>query len=154
MKTLRQHYFYVPQMVALLIAAPLAWMAFDRTPPLVLHDGVMTPSVVRAGQQNVKLVWRATYSGRDCPGLSQREFVDANRGLWPQLAHQRAGIFMPDSNNPLEGTVEVPPLAIPEMMPGTGSYQVTQVYFCNWLQRVLRWPIVKTSPYVNFVVAP
>jgi hypothetical protein len=154
MKDLAKHYYFIPQIIAVMIVAPLSWMAFDRTPPLALYDGVITPNVVRKNQAGVKLVWRARFSGRDCPGLSQREFVDSIRGLWPQLAHSRAGIFVPDPGSQTVGTVTTPPLMIPDMAPGPATYQVTQFYYCNWLQRFLHWPIVQPSPYVRFEVAP
>lgn len=155
MKSLRSHYFFIPQAIAILIVGPIAWMAFDRTPPLILHDGVITPRVVRKNQEGVTLVWRAHFSGRDCPGLSQREFVsERTRDIWPQLAVQRAGVFMPDIGNNFEGTVAVPPLSIPDMPVGRARYQVTQYYFCNWLQETLHWPIVQKSPYVIFEVVP
>ena len=147
-------YYFIPQIVAVLVVGPLAWMAADRTPPLALYDGVITPNIVRPGQSGVILTWRARFSGRDCPGLSQREYVDSNRSLWPQLAHARAGIFVPSPGTPLDGTVTVPPLMIPDMARGPATYQVTQFYYCNWLQRVLHWPIVQPSPRVRFEVAP
>lgn len=148
-----KHYFFIPQILAVLIVAPLAWMAADRTPPLILHDGVITPREVRPNQTGVTLVWRAHYSGRDCQGLSQREFIsDGRRDIFPQLAAQRAGVFQPSKSDPMEGTVTVPSLSIPDMPAGPGSYQVTQFYYCNILQELLHWPIIQRSPYVRFEV--
>lgn len=150
-----KHYFFIPQILAVLIVGPLAWMAADRTPPLILHDGVITPYQVRKNQTGVTLVWKAHFSGRDCPGLSQREFVsEIRRDIFPQLAAQRAGIFKPSDHDPMEGTVTVPSLSIPDMPNGPGGYQVTQFYFCNILQEWLHWPIVQRSPYVRFEVIP
>jgi hypothetical protein len=130
-------------------------MALDRTPPLDLYAGAITPAVVSRGQEGVEIIWRARYAGRDCPGYTQREIVDKNRNIWPFLVRSRRGIFKPDKDDPLNGTVETPPLSIPEAMSaGPASYKVTQFYFCNPLQWWLNWPIIKSSPYINFEVRP
>lgn len=151
---LGRRYFFLPQIVALFILGPLAWLAFDRTPPLLLYDGAIEPNIVHRGQEGITVTWRATFSGRDCPGQSQRELVDSHRSIWPQLARARKGIFKPDAPDSMIGTVVTPPLSIPEMVPGPATYKVTQFYYCNWLQRILHWPIVQSSPYIRFEVAP
>ncbi len=148
----KQYFFFIPQIVALLIL-PFAWMALDRTPPLILHDGTITPAIVRPGQSGIQVEWRAKFSGRDCEGLSQREVVDARLNLWPQLARARKGNFIADEGNPNEGAVKTPALAIPEQISaGPATYRVTQFYYCNWLQKKLDWPIVQTSPPIRFEV--
>lgn len=151
---LGQRYFFLPQIIAVFIFGPIAWMAFDRTPPLRLYDGQIIPSTVAPGQTDVEVKWKADFSGRDCPGYSQRELVDSKRGLWAQLRRSRAGVFIPDKDKPEKGTVTTPPLSIPAMAPGKASYKVTQFYFCNPLQMVLHWPIIQPSPYIYFEVAP
>jgi hypothetical protein len=152
MKRSVNHYYYIPQIVAIAIVGPLTWMAFDRTPPLILHDGVITPNPVHTGQKDVSVTWRATYAGRDCPGLTQRELVDSRRSLWPQLIRERKGVLKTDVDDRFRGTVTTPPLAIPDMAPGKACYRVTQFYYCNILQRIFDWPIVQVSPCIDFEV--
>ncbi|HMF51782.1 MAG TPA: hypothetical protein VK603_24205 [Candidatus Saccharimonadales bacterium] len=148
-------YFGIPQIIAICFVGPVAWMALDRRPPLILYDGQLSPSKVQAGQTDVKVVWRAKFAGRDCGGLTQRELIDSKRYLWPALARSRAGIFQPDPNNKNEGTVVTPPLSIPDSMsPGRATYRVSQFYYCNALQRIMQWPIVAVSPPIEFEVLP
>jgi len=147
-----RHYLFLPQIVAAVFGY-MVWVALDRTPPLVLFDGKITPGIVNPGEHDVKVLWRARYSGRDCPGLTQRELIDSGRHLWPELKRVRGGIFEPDADNPLLGTVSTPPLYIPNMLPGKAEYRVTQFYYCNWLQRLLNWPIVEVSPFITFEVS-
>ncbi|HEY6032053.1 MAG TPA: hypothetical protein VIU44_15890 [Gaiellaceae bacterium] len=147
-----RHYFFIPEAFAVLVAAPLAWMAFDRDPPLRLHDGVVSPAVVAAGE-TVEVKWRANFSGRDCPGLTQREIVDSKNNIWPKVLRGRRGVFVPDSPGLSRGTVTTPPLEIPEQIsPGRARYKVAQFYYCNFLQRWLAWPIVEVSPEITFEV--
>lgn len=150
---LHNRFYYIPQIVALCVVAPFVWLAMDRTPPLELYDGRIEPAVVRPGQTDVKVTWRARFSGRDCPGLSQRELVDSQKNLWPKLRRSRSGVFHPNADDPLDGYVTTPPLDIPSQMePGPAFYRVTQFYYCNDLQRILHWPIVARSVPIAFVV--
>lgn len=153
MAFLVRHYLFIPQIVACVVAY-VVWTALDRTPPLTLFDGEVVPNIVHIDERDVQVFWKAHYSGRDCPGLSQRELVDSGRHLWPELKRMRAGVFMASQENPRLGTVITPPLTIPNMLPGRAHYRVTQFYYCNWLQRLLNWPIIQTSPLVPFEVAP
>ncbi|MDE2101781.1 MAG: hypothetical protein KGL39_31330 [Patescibacteria group bacterium] len=147
-----QHYFFIPQIFAFLIAAPVAWMAFDREPPLTLYNGRIVPPAVIAGQ-TVEVMWRAKFSGRDCPGLTQRELVDSKSNIWPKVLRGRRGVFVPDSPGSSTGTVKTPPLEVPrQMAAGRARYKVTQFYYCNVLQRWLAWPIVQASPEITFEV--
>jgi hypothetical protein len=151
-RALHKNYYFIPPIVAIFIIAPIAWMVFDREPPLDLYSGRIIPSQVAPGHE-VSVVWQARFSGRDCPGYSQRELIDSRRNLWPELIRERRGKFHPSNEDPLIGTVTTPPLVIPEqMVKGTAYYQVTQFYFCNRLQILLRWPIIKPSVPIEFEV--
>ena len=149
-----KHYYFIPQIVAVLIVGPLVWMAMDRTPPLILSNGIIAPHEVHR-QQTVSVIWHAKFSGQHCPGVTQRELIERkSHNIWPKEARQRKGIFIPEKNNPYLGTVVTPPLTIPDMSAGKACYRVTQFYFCNWLQRVMNWPIVQVSPCIDFEVVP
>lgn len=152
----QRHFYFIPQMFALLVVAPMFYMlVLDRTPPLVLYDGRVDPAQVYPGQVGVRVIWRATFSGRDCPGYSQRELVDGQDNIWPKLKRVRGGVFHPSAGNPRDGTVTTPPLDIPSQMEfGRAQYRVTQFYYCNFLQRWLRWPIVQKSIPIRFRVVP
>lgn len=140
--------------ISFLFFGIFSWMAFDRKPPLVLYDGKIIPSIVYPGQKNVEVVWRARFSGRDCPGYTQRELIDSGHNLWPKRKRARGGVFHPDRNGSLVGTVTTPPLSIPmRIAPGRAYYRVTQFYYCNALQRWFRWPIVQPSVKIPFTVA-
>lgn len=154
MGTLHAQFYFAPQIIAVVVIAPLFWMAFlDRTPPLVLYDGHFSPNQVYPGQENIRITWRARFSGRDCPGYSQRELVDSERNLWPKLRRARGGVFHPSADDPYDGTVTTPPLTVPKQMEvGLAEYRVTQFYYCNILQRVLHWPVVQKSVPIQFKV--
>lgn len=154
----RYRYRLLPQLI-ILICAPFIWWLLDRTPPLDLYAGEVVPNIVRPGQL-VEVKWRARFAGRDCPGNSQREIVlveledgtPANK-LYAENLRARGGIFQPSPNDPFDGTVNTPLLLIPLDMPaGEATYQVTQHYYCNWLQRLLQIPITKPSPKIPFRV--
>ena len=151
---LYEYFYFIPQLAALLIVAPLVWMLWmDRVPPLVLYDGRIEPFQVYPGQTDVKVVWHARFSGRDCPGYSQRELVDYKLNLWPKLKRARGGVFHPSDSDLLVGTVTTPPLDIPKQVElGPAEYRVTQFYYCNPLQRWLGWPIVEKSVPIRFEV--
>lgn len=146
-----RHYLFLPQIFAL-IAVYVVWIALDRTPPLVLIQGSITPFIVHPDEKAVSVTWQAEFSGRDCPGLTQRELIDSGKHIWPELKRARAGVFTPSKTNPKIGTVSTPPLQIPNMLPGAAEYRVTQFYYCNWLQRALNWPIIQVSPFIPFEV--
>lgn len=148
----RKHYFFIPH-ATFLVMAFIAFLVLDRTPPLILYDGKITPETVVAGQGGVTVKWRAHFSGRDCPGFTQRELVDSENNLWPKRKRNRGGVFHPSENDPLDGTVTTPPLSIPlQMMPGRAYYRVTQFYYCTWFQRAMHWPIVQRSVRIPFYV--
>lgn len=147
-------FYFIPQIIALLVAGPILWAAFDRTPPLRLHHGAIEPPTVPRGG-TVSVVWLANYSGRDCPGYSQREIIDSESDLWPKLTRERRGVYRPSADNPRVGVVTTPPLTIPsQISAGEAQYRVTQFYYCNWLQKLLAWPIVEKSPPIYFEVKP
>jgi hypothetical protein len=41
-----------------------------------------------------------------------------------------------------------------EAEPGRAIYRVTTFFTCNWLQRVLHWPIVQHGPDIPFTIVP
>lgn len=147
-------YYFIPQLVAIFIVLPIAWMAMDRTPPLRLYDGAIIPSRVKPLEHNITVMWRADFSGRDCGGTTQRELIDSQKNLWPKQARARRGVFIPAYEGALTGTVMTPPLSIPNMAPGRATYRVTQFYYCNWIQRLFDWPIISESPPIYFEVEP
>lgn len=56
--------YFVPQIVALLIFAPLNWMVFDRTPSYQLHDGVILPAKARLASTVIAEATAAILPGR------------------------------------------------------------------------------------------
>jgi hypothetical protein len=41
-----------------------------------------------------------------------------------------------------------------EAEPGSAIYRATTFFTCNWLQRVLHWPIVQQGPDIRFTILP
>ena len=152
MTLLSPRYFFLPQIIAVFFGY-IVWLATDRTPPLTLFDGQIIPNIVRPGEQ-VSILWQAYYSGRDCPGDTQREQIDSKRHLYTENKRARAGVFKAAPGTPFLGTVETPPLNIPDppWSPGRAKYRVTQFYYCNWFQRLTEWPIVQVSPFIFYEV--
>lgn len=160
---LAHRFYFLPQIIVAFIIAPIGWMLMDRTPPLTLYDGRIEPNVVRQYQTGVSVTWRAHQNrgGQDCPGFSQREIIDSSQHIDIKVIRSRRGVFTPDSNNPLVGTVNTPPLDIGgDLLPGPVYYKVTNWYFCTPLIRWLYayvgidWSIKVESPLIKFQVIP
>jgi hypothetical protein len=129
-------------------AGSTTWKNVDTGKEITLKEGEKPPAASAA------VIWKwAEFSGRDCPGNTSRELVDSHRNLFPFLTRARAGVFHPDANDSAHGYVTTPPLVIADAMaPGPAVYYVTVFYYCNWLQRLLDWPIVAKYPPIQFEV--
>jgi hypothetical protein len=53
------------------------------------------------------------------------------------------------------GEFVTPSVLVPgEAELGPAIYRVTTFFTCNWLQRVLHWPIVQWGPDIPFTIVP
>jgi hypothetical protein len=134
-------------LITLLIAAPLAYFAADRTPPWKRLSGEIEP--VHAGDQ-LTVHWHTTEMVRACPGTVQVEII-SGRLIWPTLAGQVTA----DEKIVGRSDYTPPPWPVDQRVPpGTATYRVTTHWYCNWLQSWLDWPIEQIGPDVPFTVLP
>ena len=160
----------------LVIAAPYLMMLYlDRDPPLILYDGQITPYIRYNEETKEREVWRKVMwrahrrkapwlntllyakddpERWDCGGLTLRQIVHKRtHQLLPIATRERKGVFHPDPDDKYDGTVTTPDFLIGYLLPqGDATYQVTQFYYCNWLQILLDKPIVQPSPVLVFSI--
>ena len=140
--------------IGLFIVAPLAWWATDRTPPQVRLVGTLLPPIVVRGEA-VRVRYTTTKRVRaDCPGVVQQEIVDSQNTIFSKFARAVGpAIFEPDPNNPNQDILIGHPVIIPEQVaPGQATFRTVTFRYCNWLQRILHWPIVQIGPDIHFEV--
>ena len=92
---------------------------------------------------------------RYCPGRVQREIIDSAKHLWPRLSGETIAVWRAIPNGQGRGAFVTPSVHVPgEAEPGPAIYRVTTFFTCNWLQRVLHWPIVQQGPDIPFTIVP
>ncbi len=146
--------------VAIIAAlSPFIWMASDRSPPWIRVAGSLSPSAVNRGNMvQATFIAKLPHDGqiepRYCPGNVQREIIDSGRNLWPKLTAQTVGVWKPIPDDvEHKGSFTTPPVLVPSTAEkGKAIYRVTTFFYCNWLQRVLNWPIVQTGPDIEFEI--
>ena len=150
----------VPLAIAAAVAASLAWMAFDREPPWIRIEGALDPPAVQRGHE-VQAHFIAVLpqpeqtEPRYCPGRVQREIIDSAKHLWPRLSGETIAVWRAIPNGQGRGEFVTPGVLVPkEAEPGPAIYRVTTFFTCNWLQRVLHWPIVQQGPDIPFTIVP
>ena len=149
-----------PLAIAAAVAASLAWMAFDREPPWIRIEGALDPPAVQRGHE-VQAHFIAVLpqpertEPRYCPGRVQREIIDSAKHLWPRLSGETIAVWRAIPNEQGRGEFVTPSVHVPgEAEPGPAIYRVTTFFTCNWLQRVLHWPIVQWGPDIPFTIVP
>jgi hypothetical protein len=150
----------VPLAIAAAVAAWLVLMAFNREPPWIRIEGTLDPPAVQRGHQ-VQAHFIAVlpepeqHAPRYCPGRVQREIVDNARHVWPRLSGETVAVWRAIPNGQGRGEFVTPSVRVPdEAEPGPAIYRVTTFFTCNWLQRVLHWPIIQQGPDLPFTVLP
>ena len=150
----------VPLAIAAAVAAWLALMALDREPPWIRIAGTLDPPTVQRGYE-VQAHFIAVLpqpeqtQPRHCPGRVQREIIDSAKHLWPRLSGETVAVWRPIPNGQGRGEFVTPRVLVPrEADPGPAIYRVTTFFTCNWLQRVMHWPIVQQGPDIPFTIVP
>ena len=139
-------------------------MAFDREPPWIRIEGALDPPAVQRGHE-VQAHFIAVLpqpertEPRYCPGRVQREIIDSAKHLWPRLSTETIAVWRAIPNGQGRGELITPPALPPARVPpeaelGSAIYRVTTFFTCNWLQRVLHWPIVQQGPDIPFTIVP
>ncbi len=130
----------------LLMLSPVAWALVDREPPWTRIEGSIDPT--NAGSEFV-VHWRTTPLERECSGTIQIE-ISSKQAVWPVLKR---------TVNPFLKLGQVDymtppwPLAV-TVPPGIAIYRATSFWYCNWVQRLLNWPVVQVGPDIQFEVLP
>lgn len=153
---------YAGLAVALVIFAPLMWMAADREPPIIIrgHQGPAQPVDHGASL-------KPSYDGewlRRCSGSSQRVFVDAAHVIYRVDPYEfRDGIGADGRPITLRRRALLPPVRAPVptgAATGPATYQAITNFYCNPLQKMFgkRWPdlfsITFRYPVVDFTIGP
>jgi hypothetical protein len=150
----------IPLAIAAAVAGWIALMAFDRAPPWIRIEGTLDPPAVQRGHE-VQAHYIAVLpqpeqtEPRHCPGRVQREIIDSARHLWPRLSGETVAVWHAIPNEQGRGEFVTPPVQVPSQAePGPAIYRATTFFTCNWLQRVLHWPIIQQGPDIHFTIEP
>jgi len=140
--------------VALLIFAPIFYMALDREPPVTRLFGSMVPDVVVQGGETAVRYTTTRRNRQDCPGVVQQEIIDSLNTIYSKLARQTGPAKWED--DPYVPDREIfygHPVAIPlQAAPGPAIFRTVTFRYCNPLQRWLHWPIIQVGPDLPFTI--
>ena len=142
-----------PELLALVIVAPLSYLWLDNVPPQQRIAGYITshedPSRQPRLGEDFDIHWTTTRHVRDCPGIVQVEITQGNV-IWPVM---KRFVF-----NPSIGAKEFTPdpWPVPEWAhAGPATYRVTTFWDCNWFQNLIPgWSIIQVGPDIHFEILP
>lgn len=125
----------------------LATMIIDRDPPVEFKSRVaLTPVVQQGGTLIVEAVVERS---RICK-TDIRRWVTDSEGTRHAISSYTVSPFT--GLGIIKSTVEV---TIPSAVPtGPAQYHIETDYYCNFVQRLMGWPIRVKSPFVQFLVVP
>lgn len=138
---------FIGGVILMLLASPIAYMAFDTQPPYtyIVNESVVLPPTAKGGEQ-VTVMWKVIFH-RSCPGSSQRILFDpTTKVILASYDPSPAATTSSLKNGYLNRTFLLPK----SMQPGWVGYRATISYQCNFLQRF--WPLVTTTPDLFFKV--
>lgn len=176
---LNDRLFYAASVMCAGIAFLLLYLLLDKAPPQVRLSATINhvsvtrdqagkitsvkevpkaaPGVVPRGGSFVP-TWVTTRRTRECLSSIQVDIVDVKGRLWPQYTRNGAASYRHDPTDSARGLLVAPPSAVDEgAAPGPARYIVTSFFYCNWLQKWLRWrelAIVQKGPPVTFRISP
>ena len=128
--------------VLALVLFPLGYMAADNVLPYDWKGGEVVPDPAPDGAQ-VSVHWNMTVN-RTCPGMVQRQVIDAHdiiHNYDPVLAASGFAV-KPDFWVTFQLPINMPP--------GPARYRVHAEYYCNPLQYI--WPLRVTTPEIMFTL--
>lgn len=138
------------------IVIPVVFMLLDRQIPITLHYGDMEPNPVVSGGK-VKVSWiahlaRENYGNGmfDCNGSLTRRIVDSNGFIYDTKPEAAQSFHILKDKSEGAFTKE---FNIPTMAPGSATYQIHMIYWCNPIQYYI-WPINHYEELVHFTVLP
>jgi len=140
--------------IALVLFAPIFWMALDRDNPVErLHGELLPQKVARGGFVAVKY-WTKKRTRSDCAGAVQQEIVDSQNTIYQKLARAVGpALWENDPDNPNQEIFYGHQVSIPiQAAPGPAVFRTTTFRYCNWLHRVAQWPIVQIGPDLPFMI--
>ena len=141
-------YFYKIRalLVAVVLSAPVAWWALDRTPAYKMVHANPMPNPARAGDK-IDLQWEIVTLRKGCEGTFIRTITDANGWTWTTVRMQST------FNNfelGTEKTHSVVPFILPNVAEGIATIRSIPTFICNPLHRL--WPVTEVSPPVSLMV--
>jgi hypothetical protein len=156
-------YLHYIALAITLALTPIVWMAFDRTPPFIrLKEGstvVEVPAPPNAPIELKDRLWvavryvttRPVRPEGDCPGIVQQEFLDEFGNFSSKYAKETGPArWEEDPSDPNHMIFTGRPILVPDNI--LGSFVLTTVTFryCNFVQRILYWPIEQNGPPLVF----
>lgn len=132
---------------AILLLVPVIWMLMDNTPPYSYTKIDIAPVPAVSGE-DIYITFHVESHRNSCgAGLVYREFKEASGKLhvYDPILRSRAPILQ---DGKFTRIAELPF----NLAPGQVMYRGNGCYFCNPLQRWLRWPICVPTPEVPFTV--
>jgi hypothetical protein len=140
--------------LSLCLFGPLFFMALDREPPFKRLEGSLVPDRVdRGGSAVVRYVTTKRFRS-DCPGQVQQEIVDSQNTIFSKLARETGPSRWEEfPGDPRKEIFYGRPVAIPEQAaPGRALFRTVTFRYCNFVQRLLHWPIVQIGPDLHFTI--
>jgi hypothetical protein len=135
-----------PAMLALVIAAPIAWEVSDSTLPHVRLSGRIAET--RAGE-SFEPEWATTRHVRDCPGLVQIEIIDAEDEI--HIKPRREAFQPPVGSTSFTPDSWILPV---DAIPGPAIYRVTTFWYCTAYELYFNRPLVQVGPDIHFTILP
>lgn len=136
--------------VALLVFY-LAFMLFNRTDPIHIIDQSVVAAkgqVIRPGSA-VAIRWVATGVRPECTGYIRRRMISGTQSIY-EFENVPSVLQLNGEKRAFERQLTLPI----SFAPGVATYEARGYYYCNWVQRLLDWPIVIQRPSMTFTVEP
>ena len=128
----------------------LAFLAFNRSDPVHIIDQSITGvrgDPIRPGS-TVAIRWVAEGVRPQCSGYIRRRMVSATQVVYE---FENVTSVLQYSNSKAFERVLTLPISF---APGKATYEARGHYYCNWVQRVLDWPVVISRTPITFMVEP
>lgn len=124
----------------------LVSMAIDRDPPIIYEGAKALEAEAKSG--GTLDVEFKVFRTRICSAVTRRWLVDSE-GTRHAIPSYTVGIKLLAGRETYQRSITVPDAAAL----GPAWYEVSLTYYCNVFHR-LTWPIVVTSPPIQFVIVP
>lgn len=129
----------------------VAFQAFNRSDPIHIIDQSVTGvqgNPIRPGS-TVAIRWVATGLNPQCTGYIRRRMISSTQVVY-EFENVPSVLQTLSQRREFERVLTLPI----SFAPGKAIYEARGHYYCNWVQRVLDWPVVISRTPITFMVEP